>query len=51
MPTSNYIDLEATVEHVMSSVPDMKGANVNIKVAAVTGNNAKIISGKIICLP
>ncbi len=32
LPTSNPIDLEATVKHVVSSVPDMKGANVKIKV-------------------
>ncbi len=40
MPTSNPVNLEATVEHVMSSVPVMKEANANIKVAVVTGNNA-----------
>ncbi len=50
MPTSNPVNLEATVEHVMSSVPVMKEANANIKVA-VAGNNAKIISSKNICLP
>jgi hypothetical protein len=39
LPTSNALDLDATVKAVMSSVGEMKGANVNIKVVVVSGNS------------
>jgi hypothetical protein len=38
VPTSKPVDLDVTVQRVMSSVGDMKGANVNIKVVLVSGN-------------
>jgi len=37
--TSNALDVDATVKAVISSVADMKGANVNIKVVVVSGNS------------
>ena len=37
--TSNTCDVDATVKAVISSVADMKGANVNIKVVVVSGNS------------
>ena len=39
VPTSNALDVDATVKAVISSVADMKGANVNIKVVVVSGNS------------
>ncbi len=39
LPTSNALDLDATVKSVISSVGEMKGANVNIKVIVVSGNS------------
>ncbi len=39
LPTSNALDLDATVKSVMSSVGEMKGENVNIKVFVVCGNS------------
>jgi hypothetical protein len=39
LPTSNALDLDATVKAVMSSVGEMNGANVNIKVDVVSGNS------------
>jgi hypothetical protein len=44
MPTCNVvsskpIDPEATIKNVMSSISDIKGANIYIKVVVVTGNN------------
>jgi hypothetical protein len=39
LPTSKALDLDATVKAVMSSVGEMKGANVNIKVVVVSGNS------------
>ena len=38
--TSSPVDIQATVQNVMSSVQAMQGANVNIKVVVVTGNNS-----------
>jgi hypothetical protein len=35
IPTSNPIDLEATFKLVTRSAPDMKGANVNIKLLSL----------------
>jgi hypothetical protein len=39
LPTSKALDLDATVKAVMSSVGEMKGAKVNIKVVVVSGNS------------
>jgi hypothetical protein len=39
LPTSNALDVDVTVKAVISSVGDMKGANVNIKVIVVSGNS------------
>jgi hypothetical protein len=44
VPTSNILtskpmDPEAAIKNVMSSVADIKGSNINIKVVVVTGNN------------
>jgi hypothetical protein len=39
LPTSKALDLDATVKAVMSSVGEMKGGNVNIKVVVVSGNS------------
>ncbi len=39
LPTSNALDLDATVKSVISSVGDMKGDNVKIKVVVVSGNS------------
>ncbi len=39
LPTSKALDLDATVKAVMSSVSEMKGGNVNIKVVVVSGNS------------
>ncbi len=39
LPTSNALDVDATVKAVMSSVGEMNGANVNIKVVVVSGNS------------
>jgi hypothetical protein len=39
LPTSKAMDLDATVKALMSSVGEMKGGNVNIKVVVVSGNS------------
>jgi integrase len=39
LPTSNALDVDATVKAVISSVGEMTGANVNIKVVVVSGNS------------
>ncbi len=44
LPTSNALDVDATVKAVISSVGDMKGANVNIKVVVVSGNSNTTIN-------
>ena len=37
---SKPVDVDAVIKNVMSSVPDMKGANVTYKIVVVTGNNS-----------
>jgi hypothetical protein len=39
LPTSKAMDLDATVKAMRSSVGEMKGGNVNIKVVVVSGNS------------
>jgi shikimate kinase len=39
LPTSSALGLDATVKSVISSLGEMKGANVNIKVVVVSGNS------------
>ena len=34
------MDVDGTIKNVMSSVPDLKGANVTFKIVVVTGNNS-----------
>ena len=38
-PSSTPLDLGSAVEHVIESLSDIKGENVNIKVVVVTRNN------------
>jgi hypothetical protein len=40
IPVSNPGDVQATITHVMNSLPEMSGATENIKVFVVTGNNS-----------
>jgi hypothetical protein len=43
LPTTKAMDLDATVKAVMSSVGEMMGGNVNIKVVVVSGNSNTVM--------